>query len=107
MIDSLKTIIIKHPGSFGIWASSAINLAAGINEIAVIGENVIPSLQDVLLEYLPNKVLQAGFNKSDMFLLQGRPILKELSIYLCLNFSCTAPLKNINELMNKIQLQSF
>ncbi|MBC7382371.1 MAG: hypothetical protein H7296_05160 [Bacteroidia bacterium] len=107
MIDSLKTIIIKHPGSFGIWTSTAINLAAGINEIAIIGSDLMPSVNDVLHQYLPNKILQANFNKSDMFLLKDRPVLKELSIYLCLNFACTSPLKNVKELMNIIQLQSF
>ncbi len=105
MIDSLKTIIVKHPGSFGIWASASINLAAGVNEIAIIGKAMMPALQDVLLEYLPNKVLQANFNKSDMFLLKDRPVLEELSIYLCRNFTCTSVLQNTNQLMAEIQLQ--
>ena len=82
MLDSLKTIIVKHPGSFAVWASTAINLSQGINEIAIVGKCMMPALNNVLLEYLPNKILQASFNKSDMFLLKDRPILKDLSIYL-------------------------
>lgn len=107
MLDSLKTIIVKHPGSFGVWASTSINLAFGINEIAIVGKSMMPALKNVLNEYLPNKILQSSFNKSDMFLLKDRPILKDLSIYLCRDFACTAPLFDIKQLMDEIQLQSF
>lgn len=107
MLASLKTIIVKHPGSFGIWASNAINMAAGINEIAILGKNMMPAVKNVLLQYLPNRVLQASFNISDMFLLKDRPILKDFSIYLCRNFACTAPLNDVDDLLEEIQLQSF
>ena len=107
MIDSLKTVIIKHPGSFGIWASIAINISAGINEITITGKDKITAVNNLLLEYLPNKILQPSFNNSNMILSQDEPFLKELSIYLCRNFACSTPLKSIEELMTEIQLQSF
>ena len=107
MTESLKTIIVKHPGSFGIWASTAINLTAGINEIAIIGNDIMPVVKEVLHEFIPNKILQAGNDKSDMFLLKDKPNLKELSIYLCKNFACSAPLHNAKDFMEKVQLQLF
>lgn len=107
MIDSLKTIIKKHPGSFGIWTATAMNIVAGINEIVIVGVEVMPSLKNMLLQYLPNKVLQANFNISNMPLLKDRPILKELSIYLCRDFACTPTLRSVNELLCEVQLQSF
>lgn len=107
MIDSLKTIIKKHPGSFGIWTATAMNIVAGINEIVIVGVDVMPSLKNMLLQYLPNKVLQANFNISNMPLLKDRPILKELSIYLCRDFACTPTLRSVNELLCEVQLQSF
>ena len=107
MIDSLKVAIIKHPGSFGIWASIALNIRAGFNEVTIRGSCMMPAVNNLLLEYLPNKILQPSFNNSNMILSQDKPFLKELSIYLCRNFACSIPLKNINELMGEIQLQSF
>ncbi len=107
MIDSLKTIIVKHPGSFGIWAATAFNLAAGINEIAIIGNNMIPTLNNVLLQYIPNKILQSNFNNSEMPLLRNREISKEISIYLCQNFVCKKPVHSVQALLQEIQLQSF
>ena len=107
MIESLKIIIVKHPSSFGIWASTAINLTAGINEIAIIGKYMMPEVQNVLHEFIPNKILQGSFNKSDLFLLHDKPISEELSIYLCKNFACSAPLKSVTELIVQLQLQNF
>ena len=107
MIDSLKTIIVKHPGSFGVWTATAINMAAGINEIVIIGKQVMPSVKEVLLQYFPNKILQANFNKSDMPLFKNREVLEKLSIYLCQNFVCKKPVDTVQALLQEIQLQSF
>jgi len=107
MIDSLKAVITKHPGSFGIWASTSLNIAAGFNEITITGNAMRPAINKMLLEYLPNKILQPSFNISNMILSQDKLLLKELSIYLCRNFACSTPLKNIEELMSEIQLQIF
>jgi len=107
MIDSLKAVITKHPGSFGIWASTSLNIAAGFNQITITGNAIRPAINKMLLEYLPNKILQPSFNISNMILSQDKLILKELSIYLCRNFACSTPLKNIEELMSEIQLQIF
>ena len=107
MVESLKTIIVKHPGSFGVWTSTAFNIAAGINEIAIIGINLMPILDNVLLQYLPNKVLQSNFNNSNMPLIKNRKISEEISIYLCLNFVCKKPVYSVQALLQEIQLQSF
>ena len=107
MIDSLQTLIKNHPGSFGVWAATAMNLAAGINEIVLTSKNVMPALKNVLLQYLPNKVLQTNFNSSEMPLLKERPVLKELSIYLCRNFACEPALNSVEELMKEVKLQRF
>ena len=107
MIDSLKTIIVKHPGSFGVWTATAINIAVGINEIVIIGKQVMPSVKEVLLQYFPNKILQANFNKSDMPLFKNREVLEKLSIYLCQNFVCKKPVDTVQALLQEIQLQSF
>ena len=64
-------------------------------------------LNDVLLEYLPNKILQGNFNNSEMPLLKNRKISKEISIYLCQNFICKKPVATVQALLHQIQLQSF
>ncbi len=107
MINSLKNIITQHPGSFGIWSASAMNIAAGINEIAVIGKDMMPSLQKVLLQYLPNKILQATNVPSRLPLLKEKGDFEKISLYLCRNFKCENPVESAGELFQAIELQVF
>ncbi len=107
MIESLKTIILKHPGSFGVWASAAINMAVGINEVVIIGQNMIPQLLKVLHQYFPNKILQSSFGKSPMPLLKGKVNSDKTSLFLCRNFICLKPFFNTEDLMNHIEKNQF
>jgi uncharacterized protein len=107
MIESLKTILSKHPNSFGIWAAQAINMAAGINEIAIIGINMIPLLKEMLLHYVPNKILQGTNAVSNMPLLSQKPIFEKTFLYLCLNSTCKFPYDTTAEMMGVIEKQVF
>ncbi len=107
MIFSLKNIMTKYPGSFGLWAAAAINLAAGINEIAVTGTNMIPVLNEVLHEYIPNKVLQSTVSVSDMPLLTQKTHCQISSIYLCRNFECQEPVYSVEALKKLLNSNPF
>jgi uncharacterized protein len=107
MIESLKTILSKHPNSFGIWAAQAINMAVGINEIAIIGINMIPLLKEMLLHYVPNKILQATDVVSEMPLLAEKPIFEKTFLYLCLNSTCKFPYDTTAGVMGNIEKQVF
>jgi uncharacterized protein len=103
MIESLKTIVSKHSNSFGIWATHAINMAVGINEIVIIGMNMIPLLKEMLLHYVPNKILQSTNMVSNMPLLVGKPIFEKTFLYLCLNSSCKFPYDTTTDVMGDIE----
>ena len=107
MINSLKNIITKHPGSFGIWAATAMNIAAGINEIAIIGRDMMPALREVLLQYIPNKVLQANKEASNMPLLREKQVLAQTSLYLCRNYECKNPVHSAEKLFQALNVQVF
>ncbi len=107
MIESLKTIISKHPNSFAIWAAEAINIAAGINEIVIIGSNMIPLVNEMLLHYIPNKILQASNTVSHMPLLAKKTIFKKTLLYLCLNSACKLPYDTTADVMSVIENQVF
>ena len=107
MIFSLKNIIIKYPGSFGIWASAAMDLAAGVNEISIIGMRMMPLLQEVLLQYIPNKVLQAAKSPSKLPLLKEKQLLEKPAIYLCRNQMCNAPVNDAETLFQETELNRF
>jgi uncharacterized protein len=105
MIESLKTIVSKHPNSFGIWAAQTINMVAGINEITIIGINMIPLLKEMLLHYVPNKILQSTNVVSNMPLLAQKPIFEKTFLYLCLNSTCKFPYDTTTDVMGVIENQ--
>ena len=107
MIVSLKNIILKYPGSFGIWASAAMDLAAGINEISVIGTGMMPLLEEVLLQYIPNKVLQGADSSSELPLLKEKYFLEKPAIYLCRHQVCKAPVSTAETLFQETELNRF
>jgi uncharacterized protein len=107
MIESLKSIVLKHPNSFSIWATLAMNVAIGINEVAIIGKDMIPLLQKVLLEYLPNKILLSSEVNSELPLLKGKVNIDKTSLFLCRSFVCSKPLITTEELIFAIEKQSF
>ena len=107
MIFSLKDIITKYPGSFGIWTGAAMNIAAGINEITIIGTDMMPLLHELLLSYLPNKIVQASYGSSDMPLLREKAVSDKTFIYLCRNYECKEPVDSTGKLFQALYVQLF
>ncbi len=107
MIESLKTIILKHPNSFAIWASLAINKVTGINEISIIGNHMMPQLQKMLLPYIPNKILISSNKVSTVPILYEKPILENTLLYLCRNNVCLNPFNSHINLLAYLENNLF
>ncbi len=103
MLDSLKKIILKHPGSFGVWAQQALNLNVGINEIVIVGENMSTLLNEVLEEYIPNRILIGSFKDSNITLISKKYIFEKTFLYLCLNSVCKEPYDNTRDMLRVIE----
>ena len=104
MINSLGNAIVRYPTSFGVWANILIELTIGTNEIAIISANSQYILSQVLKEYIPNKIIMATTGKSNSFpLLSGKENDKEITLYLCRNYTCEIPVSSVTELMALIR----
>ena len=99
MLDSLKTIILKHPQQFSIWAGTSLNIHEGIKQIAIVGTSMTPHLLKVLHQYLPNAIIQATSTVSDMPLLRGKNNLAVTNLHLCSNYQCNTPCASADELL--------
>ncbi len=101
-LQNLSGIIIKHPTSFGNWACSFIDVAAEINEIAIIGKDMEKSRTELLQYFIPNKILQSHKTGNEAYpLLSGKIISDDTLIYLCKNYTCLSPVKNVSQLVNQ------
>lgn len=100
MIESLGTAIVRHPNSFGIWATQMQQIVVGLKEIVVCGADIEPTLQQVNALYIPAKVLQSMDGVMDDFpLLAGKNISdRGVEIYLCEQYSCKKPVFSAKEL---------
>ncbi len=100
MINSLKNAIIKHPSSFGVWASLMQILQVGTIEIAILGLESNNNLLPVLNKYIPNKIIQSSETNSSIFpLLCKKQTNAELAFYSCKNYTCKAPFFNIKDFL--------
>jgi uncharacterized protein len=107
MLVSLKTVILKHPNSFGVWASEMINIDANIYEIIIVGSNKTMQLQKVLHEYIPNKILQSTNEDLNMPLTTKKYVFNKTFLYLCLNSTCKYPYDEAESLVRDIKMQVF
>ncbi len=100
MISSLSKAVISYPGSFGIWAMLLLEKITGTNEIVIAGKDVGMIHNQVLEEYVPNRVLMATEKEDLPFpLLIGKQALVHPAIYLCRNYTCLAPVFSAKDLM--------
>ncbi|MEP7163932.1 MAG: thioredoxin domain-containing protein [Ferruginibacter sp.] len=96
-------IVVKHPGSFAIWAGIILKQAVGINEIVVTGKNPGPVQKDILKLYIPNKVFQCSSKEAAFPLLALKTYGETPLIYVCKNYKCLAPIKEVNMLKTVIE----
>lgn len=104
MLQSNFSLFEKYPGSFGIWASLYQKLSNPFAQVAIMGQEPDAMLRAFLEAYLPGRVLQSANKVSDMPLLRHRQIQAETHIFVCKDFVCKIPVKDIAsavELINK------
>jgi uncharacterized protein YyaL (SSP411 family) len=104
MLIALSDIIIKHPGSFAVWANLVIKQMCGTNEIAITGKNSGELLKKVLKIYLPGKVLQSSDVENDLPLLKNKIYGDYPLIFVCKNYACSAPVADIDELKKLLKI---
>lgn len=99
MTAQLGKFIQSYPTSFGNWAGMVQAFTYDPFEIAITGGKALDLLPLVLKEYTPFRVLQAASLSSEEFpLLSGKNFDAETLIYVCRNYSCSSPVKSIDEL---------
>ncbi len=96
MLITLSDILLKYPGSFAVWAHLLIKQRSGTNEIALTGKNVEELLKEIMKIYLPGRVLQSSDVEKDLPLLKNKIYGENPLIFLCKNYSCSAPVADIS-----------
>jgi len=103
LLSNVKDMVTKYPSSFGNWATVLMDISAGINEIAITGNGFEKLRDEMLDEFIPNKVLQSAESPDDKFpLLAGKNAERSALIYVCRNYSCQLPVNSKKEAIQRI-----
>ena len=100
----LKDLILRHPGSFGVWATLLNALTYQLYEVVLAGTYSEEKHLEFLRLGVPNRVFQLT---SDTYfnlpLLRNKPVLGQSQFFLCREYSCQQPVKEVAELYDLIK----
>lgn len=87
---SLLPAIIKHPGSFGVWASLVQFHFQGARELTLLGPGVLPYLTVALPLFRPNLILNISENWVTGITAISNKIIdnQQVTFQLCENYTC-------------------
>lgn len=104
---SISNTAKKFPTSFSNWTISLIVLQNEQTEIVVVGKNFIAICDELNKYFLPEKILITAESEKDF-----SPLLKnkmgksdEAQIYICKNYSCSSPMKSVDEVLEFLKLK--
>jgi len=100
----LKEMIVKYPGSFGIWATLLNAFTYQQYEIVLAGAPSEEKLLEFLAEVIPNRVFQQNsVSQFDFPLLRNKPIHGPAQFFLCRDFTCQQPVREVAELVSLLK----
>ncbi|MFB6455738.1 thioredoxin domain-containing protein [Chitinophaga sp. Hz27] len=102
-VSGLAQTAVRYPTSFGVWASQLLQFVKGTAEIAIVGKEYQPKMQETGKWFVPFRVLiGAEKNNNNFPLLTDRFKDNETLIYLCKDYHCIKPVFYMSEIINLI-----
>ena len=105
MLEANREGAVKYPTSFGVWCNLLLEKVIGTHEILVLGSDSFRQSQDLLKNYIPNRVLIQAENVSDRFpIMHGRVVGEdgETRIYICREYACRLPASNVDDALAQL-----
>ncbi|MCG2614148.1 thioredoxin domain-containing protein [Terrimonas sp. NA20] len=103
MVNSLGQAIVRHPTSFGYWASQVLERATGTAELAIVGTGRSEIYHRLLRAFTPHAVMM-GFDggASAYPLLNGKSAGGPVKVFVCRDFACQQPVSTYDEAISLI-----
>jgi uncharacterized protein YyaL (SSP411 family) len=100
----LKDLIKRYPGSFGVWATVINGFTYQLYEIVLAGAYSKENHQEFLKKAIPNRVFQvSSVTHPDLPILRNKPVQGPSQFFLCRDYSCQKPVKEVAELIRLIK----
>jgi uncharacterized protein YyaL (SSP411 family) len=100
MLLGLQDVMVRYPGSFGVWACLLQNRIKGFRELAIVGEEHELRRDEVLSWYRPNLIMQSSTKSNSSFplLLNRDSPSGNTLLYLCKEYACLRPTPETQEI---------
>jgi uncharacterized protein YyaL (SSP411 family) len=103
-VTGLKELILRYPGSFGVWATLLNGFTYQLFEIVLAGAHSEEKHLEFLSLCIPNRVFQqSSVTHSDLPLLRNKPVMGISQFFLCKDYSCQQPVLEVAELISLIK----
>jgi hypothetical protein len=100
----LKGMVTRYPGSFGVWATLVNALSYQLNEIVLAGSFSEQKHREFLAKGIPNRVFQiSSVTHTDFPLLRNKPVQGPPQFFLCRDYTCQQPVKEVAELLDLLK----
>jgi uncharacterized protein YyaL (SSP411 family) len=104
MTESLSHLVKSEPNYMSQWAIAHTEVRKGMAEIVMTGKDLRALRREWGQHYLPFTLVQGTEDKSDLPLLQDKPVLGDRpTIYVCYNKTCRLPVHTVDEALSQIQ----
>ncbi|MBK7763432.1 MAG: thioredoxin domain-containing protein [Bacteroidetes bacterium] len=103
MLQSAASFSHAYPTSFAVWCAEWQVKANYCKEVSIIGKDAEKYYAELNTKrYIPNVSYIVSINENTIESLQGKQIMGETLIYICKNFTCLAPFKDVNNALTEI-----
>lgn len=104
MLARVKSLIVSEPSYLANWATLYAYRAVPTIEIAIVGEEAFNFKKELDEYFLPNKVVCATKEESELPLLEDRIAIEDkTTIYVCFNRTCKLPVHTLEEAIEQIK----
>ncbi|HEY4155739.1 MAG TPA: thioredoxin domain-containing protein, partial [Puia sp.] len=104
MTKGMEEVLLKYPGSFGVWATLINAFAYGMYEIVLGGDEQQEKQTAFLARFVPNRIFQVtSADQPDFPLLRNKPVSGLSQFFLCRNYACQQPVTEPDELFQLME----
>jgi uncharacterized protein YyaL (SSP411 family) len=104
MVQGMQEVVLKYPGSFGVWATLINAFAYGMYEIVLGGDEQQEKQAGFLARFVPNRIFQVtSSGHPDFPLLRNKPVAGLSQFFLCRNYACQQPVTELDELFRLME----
>ena len=101
LLRNVMPFMAKYASAYSNWAMLLLDEIAGVNEVAITGENFENYRIDLEKNYIPNKIMLGG-KKGSLPLLLNR-FGSTTQIFVCKNKTCGLPVTNTTDALKQIE----